>query len=362
MQDIFQNIWNITIHYFIIIWNNAYTKWILFFLVYLIVLYFILLPLFKRFLIPFINKTRTNLDDRLYAANKVYLKHFWFFIWLVVIYKLYFINLQNKVLYLSYQIVLTITYIITYLILQRILKVIFRFIVSKYSKIITPNIANLLKIMLDIFVISVLLLFVLDAWNINIWPLLAWAGIFGFAVAMASKNIIENFLSWLIIFADKSFNVDDTVILSDGTSWTIQEINVRTTMIKTFDWNTVILPNSDFLNQKIVNKSLSEITPKKRVEVIVWITYWDDVEKAKSLLASYLWELDWADKDSITIYVSSLSNWSVDITWRVMVDSIQRSYLMSHQVLEKVYKNFPNEWLNFPFPTYTIDGKKIKIE
>jgi len=73
----------------------------------------------------------------------------------------------------------------------------------------------------------------------------------------------------LIIFADKSLNIGDTVQLSDGTYCVIKEINIRTTILKTFDGNVVIVPNSDFLNQKIVNKSLSEVSDKKRVEVNV---------------------------------------------------------------------------------------------
>jgi len=73
----------------------------------------------------------------------------------------------------------------------------------------------------------------------------------------------------LIIFTDKSLNIGDVIQLSDGTYCLIQEINIRTTILKTFDGNAIILPNSDFLNQKIVNKSLSEVSDKKRVEVNV---------------------------------------------------------------------------------------------
>ena len=348
-------------YYAMLIWENVYTKWLVFFLIYLLLLYIVIIPLTKKFLIPLINKTRTNLDDKLYNTNKTQLRFFWFLIWIIIVYNLYFSTLANNFIDITYKIFLTITYIIVYIIIYKSLKIIFKFIVRKYKEIITENIANLLKLMIDVFIIVIIWLLILNAWNINIWPLLAWAGIFGFAVAMASKNIIENFLSWLIIFADKSLNIGDTVQLSDGTYCVIKEINIRTTILKTFDGNVVIVPNSDFLNQKIVNKSLSEVSDKKRVEVNVWISYGDDTEKAKGLIDSYLKELDWADKESIVVFVSSLSNWSVDITWKVMIDAKKRSYLMVHDITEKVYKEFPKHWLSFPFPTYTIDGKEIKV-
>lgn len=362
MQDILQQVWVLIEYYSIIIWNNIYSKWVIFLLIYLFLLYFVLIPLSKKFLIPLINKTRTNLDDKLYAKNKIYMRFFWFLIWIIIVYKLYFISLDNKILGIIYEIILTITYVLFYLIIHKSVKVIFKFIVWKYKKLITKNIANLLKLMIDVFLITIIGLLILKAWNINITPLLAWAWIFGLAIAMASKNIIENFLSWLIIFADKALNVGDTVILSDDTSCVIKEINVRTTILKTFDGSVVILPNSDFLNQKIINKSLSEISNKKRIEVVIWISYGDDTDKAKELIASYLKELDGADTNSVITYISSLWNRSVDITWRIMVDSNKRSYLMSHNVIEKAYKEFAKNWLTFPFPTYTIDGNEIQIK
>ena len=348
-------------HYTMIVWQNVYTKWFIFFLIYLVLLYLILIPLSKKFLIPLINKTRTNLDDKIYEKNKWYLRFFGILIWIIIVYDLYFINLWNHLIDIFYNFILSITYIVAYIIIHKTLKIVFKFIVRKYRELITENIANLLKLTIDVLVIVIVWLLVLNAWHINIWPLLAWAGIFGLAVAMASKNIIENFLSWLIIFTDKSLNIGDVIQLSDGTYCLIQEINIRTTILKTFDGNAIILPNSDFLNQKIVNKSLSEVSDKKRVEVNVWISYGDDTEKAKELIASYLTELDGADKTSVVVYVSSLSNWSVDIVWRIMIEDKKWSYLMAPNVTEKVYKEFSKHWLSFPFPTYTIDGKEIKV-
>lgn len=348
--------------FLLMIWDNIYAKWVIFYIIYLLVLYVVLVPIWKKFLVPFINKTRTNLDDKLYSENKKYINILWFLIWLVIVYKLYFNNLLNNLFDVVYNIVLTIIYIIVYIIIHKSLKIFVKYVVRKYEEIITKNIANLLKLIIDVFVISIMWLLILNTWGINITPLLAWAGIFGLAVAMASKNIIENFLSWLIIFADKSLNIWDTIILSDGTYCIVQEINIRTTILKTFDGNVVILPNSDFLNQKIVNISLSEVVDKKRVEVNIWISYGDDTDKAKELIASYLQELDGADKESVVTYVSSLSNRSVDVVWRIMVDAKKRNYLMTYNIIERVYKEFPKYWLNFPFPTYTLNGQEIEIK
>lgn len=345
-------------HWLNIIWWNLYFKSLFVYVVYLILLFYIIFPLCKKFLVPIINKTKTNLDNEIYGKVRWILKLFLWLLWLNIVYNLYFAGF-NRFLEIWYNLLITIEFILLYVILHRSFSVILKYSFKKFSWIINKNVANLIKLVIDIFVFSVFTLLVLKAWWINITPLLASAGIFGFAVAMASKSIIENFLSGLILFADKSINVWDTVVLSDGTTAVIEEINIRTTKLRTFDGNVVIIPNSDLLNEKIVNKSLSDVSPKKRVSVSVGISYGDDVDKAKDLLKSYLKELEWVDEESITVYLDELADWSVNVVGKAMVDADKRSYLLEKQILEKVYKDFPKNWLNFPFPTYTLEGNLI---
>jgi small-conductance mechanosensitive channel len=104
----------------------------------------------------------------------------------------------------------------------------------------------------------------------------------------------------------------------------------------------------------MINKSLVDISPQKRVVVTVGISYGDNVKKAKSLLESYLKDLDGVDKDSIAVYLDSLGDYSVNITGKAMVDANKWSYLMEKEILERVYEEFPKNGLNFPFPTYSL--------
>ncbi len=348
------NILNQALDFLQAIWLNPYAKGVIFYLVYVVIFYFVLQPICKKVFVTLTKKTKTNLDNELYGRTRWFLKVLWILLWLNLIYNLYFQNILNHYYEIAYNVLITIEYIFVYLIIQRSVRIILKYTVKKYSNIITKNISNLLKILLNIFVISVITLLILSIWWINITPLLASAGIFGLAVAMASKSIIENFLSWMILFADKSINVWDTVILSNWTTAVVEEINVRTTHLRTFDGNIVIIPNADLLNETIVNKSLAEVAPEKRVVVSVWISYWDDPEKAKDLLKSYLLDIDWANKDTLSVYLDSLGDRSVNIVGKIMVEADKRSYLLEKQILEKVYKEFPENWLNFPFPTYEL--------
>jgi len=350
-------------HYFLILWETIYFKSLIVYALYLIVLFYLIFPLCKKFLVPLVNKTKTNLDNEIYGKIRTLLKIFVWLFGLNLIYNLYFLQ-TSKLLDMVYNLILTIEFVLLYLMFHRAFNILLKYFIKKFSHFINKNIANLIKLTVDIILFSIFALLILKAWGVNITPLLASAGIFGFAVAMASKSIIENFLSGLLLFADKSINVGDTIILSDGTTAVVEEINIRTTKLRTFDGNVVIIPNSELLNEKIVNKSLSDVSPQKRVTVTVGISYGDDTQIAKDLLSKYLSELEGVDLDSITVYVDSLADWSVNIKWKAMVDADKRSYLLEKQILERVYKEFPQNGLNFPFPTYTIElnSKNMKDE
>jgi len=337
------------------LWLNIYIRWIIFYNIYFFVFYFIITRICKILFVKLVKKTKTNLDNEIYGKTRWKLKILWYLLWLNLIYKLYFIQIISEYFSIVYNLLVSIEIIIVYVIIHNIFKIFLKYAIKNDKIFITRNVANLIKILLDIFIISVFFLLILKVWWINITPLLASAGIFGLAIAMASKSIIENFLSGMILFADKSINVWDTIILSDGTTATVEEISVRTTKLKTFDGNIVIIPNSELLNERIVNKSLTKISSQKRLVVSIWISYGDDTDKAKELLALYLREIDGIDEDSLVVYVDALADWSVNITWKVMVDVSKWSYLLEKQVLEKVYKEFPKYNLNFPFPTYSIE-------
>ena len=343
------------LNYLQLIWWNVYLKWFVIYLVYLLIFYFIIAPIVKLAFMKFMEKTTTNLDNELYGRTRWLWKILFIFIWLNLIYKFYFQDILDEKFIILYNVILSIEFLIFFVIVKKSITIILKYMVRKYSNVFWKNIANIIKVITNIIIVSVFILLVLSVWWINITPLLASAGIFGLAIAMASKSIIENFLSWMILFADKTVNVWDTIILSDGTTAVVEEVNVRTTKLKTFDGNLVIIPNSELLNDKITNKTQTELSPYRRVMVSVWISYWDDIEKAKELLKSYLLEIEWSDESTAVTYLDTMADWSLNITWKIMVEADKWSYLLEKQILERVYKEFPQNGLNFPFPTYEIN-------
>jgi small-conductance mechanosensitive channel len=124
-------------------------------------------------------------------------------------------------------------------------------------------------------------LLILRAFEVDITPFLAGAGIAGLAVALAAQDIIGNFLSGGIIALDKPFRVGDRIryeaLLGDvvGVGW-------RSTRMKTMDNQIVTIPNSKITGNVITNYAMPDIRTKVRIPVSV--AYNSDIRKVKEIL------------------------------------------------------------------------------
>ena len=101
------------------------------------------------------------------------------------------------------------------------------------------------------------------------------------------QNIFNNFLSGIILLFERPIQVGDDVEIN-GTWATVKKINVRSTIVQTYDNATLIIPNSDFISSQVTNWSFKD--KRIRRNIVVGVAYGSDVELVKSTL------LETADK------------------------------------------------------------------
>jgi len=117
--------------------------------------------------------------------------------------------------------------------------------------------------------------------GINLSSLAFMAGALGIGIGFGLQNIVNNFISGIILLFDPSIQVGDMVQI--GEDWgTINRINIRTTIVQTFDNASLIIPNSQMLSNKVTNWSFKD--PKVRRQVDVGVAYGSDVQKVRKIL------------------------------------------------------------------------------
>ena len=117
--------------------------------------------------------------------------------------------------------------------------------------------------------------------GINLSSLAFMAGALGIGIGFGLQNIVNNFVSGIILLFDPSIQVGDMVQMGDD--WGIvNRINIRTTVVQTFDNASLIIPNSEMLSNKVTNWSFKD--PKIRRQVDVGVAYGSDVQLVRELL------------------------------------------------------------------------------
>lgn len=107
------------------------------------------------------------------------------------------------------------------------------------------------------------------------------AGGLSVGIGFGLQNIVNNFISGLILLFGRSIQAGDTIQL--GATWCqVKKVNIRNTVVQTFDNATIFVPNSDLITGQIVNWSHKD--PRVRREVAVGVAYGSDTERVRDLL------------------------------------------------------------------------------
>jgi len=104
-------------------------------------------------------------------------------------------------------------------------------------------------------------------------------GMIGVGVGFGLQNIISNFVSGIIILAEKTIKVGDFVELQSGTAGKVTAINLRYTRITTNDLIDIIVPNSEFISGRVVNWTFGE--PVRRLHIPFGVAYCSDKEQVR---------------------------------------------------------------------------------
>jgi len=124
---------------------------------------------------------------------------------------------------------------------------------------------------------------VLDNAGIHLGALTVFAGAVGVGVGFGLQNIASNFISGLVILAERPITVGDRVEVA-GIAGQVQHIRARSTVIVTNDNITMIVPNTKFIDSPVTNWTYGD--PRVRFRLPVGVTYGSDVDKVREAFKS----------------------------------------------------------------------------
>ena len=196
----------------------------------------------------------------------------------------------------------------------------------------------------------------LDQVNFDVTGFIAGLGIAGFTIGFALQDMSKNFISGLLLLYRQPFKIGDVVKVSTFTG-TVDEINIRDTLIKTYDGELVIIPNTEVFENPIVNYTHTLL---RRQLVTIGLGYEEDVEQAKAVFMTAIKSVDGVENDPPpSIYVDNLGESALIIKayfWSNQKD--HNLFEVQSQVITAIKIASEQNRINLPYPVQTIRLEK----
>ena len=134
----------------------------------------------------------------------------------------------------------------------------------------------------QVVLFTVLFILLLQIMGINLTALAIFGGALGVGLAFGLQSIASNFISGIIILLDRSLKIGDYIELDDGRAGTIREINMRSTLLATYDGKDIMVPNEQFITTRFVNWTHNN--KKQRYSLEFQVAYKTDVPKMLAIV------------------------------------------------------------------------------
>ncbi len=188
----------------------------------------------------------------------------------------------------------------------------------------------------------------------TVTSLLAGAGIIGLALGFAFQDTAANFLAGIILALKRPIRLDDIIETNDEIG-KVSEMNLRSTIIRNFQGQDVIIPNKNVLYNKIINYSKSGL---RRLDLSVGISYGDDLEKVKQITLDAIGEINnlHADKEKL-LWFDEFGDSSINFTLAIWMNDVHQAQYRTFKsdAIMAIKKAYDANDIMIPFPIRTLD-------
>ncbi len=309
--------------------------------------------IFTRIFHKIVDKTETNLDDKI-----LILLH------RPIFYSILFIGFSIAVKtarlpeYIDFALVgifKTITILIWLFVGMKILVISMEWAVKKTTNPLLqqktlPLFNNLGKIGIGLFGAY----FIFLSWDININGILASAGVLGVVLGLAAKDTVANFFAGICLMADSPFKEGDYILLETGERGYVKQMGLRSTRFMTRDDIEITIPNSVIAASKIINESGGP-GETERVRITLHVGYDSDIDAVKELLITIAMANENVLKTPIPrVRFREFAEYGIRLQLLFWIHKPEIRGRTVDSLNTEIYKQFSAKNISIPYPTMNV--------
>jgi len=199
-------------------------------------------------------------------------------------------------------------------------------------------------------IMTMTVLAVLAQFGVEIASLLVVFGSVGLAIGLALQGTLSNVAAGVMLLIFRPFKVGDYVEVG-GHGGTVKSVGLFVTELATPDNVQIVIPNGQVWGDSVKNFSFHET---RRVDLVMSISYEDDIDKAHDVIAAVIGGDERAHEDpEPVIVVGNLGDSSVDFIVRVWC-AAGDYWNLKWDLTKNIKQAFDREGVSIPYPTRTV--------
>lgn len=188
----------------------------------------------------------------------------------------------------------------------------------------------------------------LQVWGLDLSSLTILASALGVGIGFGFQDIAKNFGSGVILLFERPIQVGDFVEVGD-IEGTVERIGGRSTLLRTLDQISIIVPNSRFLEDKVINWSYKN--PVSRLRIPVGVAYGSNVTTVKmALLEAAQEQTGILSIPTPTIFFIGFGDSSLNFVLMVWTAHPSQQYLIKSNLYFRIEELFRQYHIQIPFP------------
>ncbi len=222
---------------------------------------------------------------------------------------------------------------------------------NKIDLILLPFISRTIRVIIIAISISI----IGQEFDYDVNGLVAGLGLGGLAFALAAKEAVGNLIGGIVIVTEKPFSIGDW-ILTPSVEGTVEDINFRSTKVRTFSQALVTVPNSTLANEPITNWSRMG---KRRITFHLRINYKttrEQIQRVVARIETMLKKNEEVHPDTIMVYFEHYNDSSLDILLYFFTNTtVWAEHLrIKHEINLAIMEILEEEEVEVAFPSRTV--------
>lgn len=222
---------------------------------------------------------------------------------------------------------------------------------SRMDDQVVPFVKSAIKILLCVIALMIVLGKVFE---LNVASIIAGLGIGGLAIALASKDTLENLLGSFLIFMDRPFTIGDLVQVGNLRGH-VEEIGFRSTKIRTLDKTLVTVPNKRMTDAELENQTERTFVRNKTMIALTYNTSKEQMQSLITDLRNYLNNNSHIDKGATVNFINfAPSSMDIEIVYFANTTSVGDNADIREEVNFAIMDLMQKNNCAFAYPTQTV--------